>query len=273
MGIRQYVRSAVLVARTAEETRRRAFTAAAPPKCPPGWRTGPPDFVGVGIQKAGTTWWSRAVFSHPDILKLARKELRFFSHNWNEEFTDAEVAAYHRYFPRTGHEVSGEWTPRYMFDPWTPRRLHQAAPDARILVILRDPVARLRSGMRHLAFHYPGEIHPRMVDEAIEFGRYAGQLARLTEHFPRQQILVLQFEKCLENAERELARTYRFIAVDPAFVPADLHEPANEGQGPPVTVPSDLIDVARSLYRADAERLRAEWPEIDLDLWPSVAGS
>lgn len=158
-----------------------------------------------------------------------------------------------------------------MFDPWTTPRLHQAAPDARILVLLRDPLARLRSGLRHVAFHYPGDLHPRMVSEAIEFGRYAGQLTRLTDSFPRDQILVLQFERCLEDAEAQLALTFAFIGVDPGFVPPDLHQPVNEGQGPPVPVPSDLQDEARRLYRADLEVLRADWPEIDLDLWPSMA--
>ena len=75
----------------------------------------------------------------------------------------------------------------------------------------------------------------------------------------------------MEDAEAQLARTYDFIGVDPVSSP-DLHEPVNEGQGPPVTVPSDLLEVARHLYRADVDTLRADWPEIDLDLWPSLAG-
>ena len=271
MGIRQNLRTAALVARTAQETRRRAVTLTTPPRRRPGSHTGPPDFVGVGIQKGGTSWWSQAVFSHPDIVHSTRKELRFFQHNWDQEFTPALVDQYHRYFPRQANQLSGEWTPRYMFDPWTTPRLHQAAPDARILVLLRDPVARLRSGIRMVVFHHPSDMHPRMISEAIELGRYASQLTRLTDHFPRAQILVLQFERCLEDSEGQLARTFDFLGVDSGFVPADLHQPVNEGQGPLITVPSDLIDVARHLYRADVDVLRADWPEIDLDLWPSLA--
>jgi hypothetical protein len=202
-----------------------------------------------------------------------RKEIRFFQHHWNEEFTDARVTEYHRYFPRPVDRVSGEWTPNYMLDPWTAQRLHRAAPDARILVILRDPVARLRSGLRHVAYHYYGRPHPRLVSEAIDFGRYAEQLTRLARHFSRSQILVLQFERCVVDPEGELARTYEFIGVDPGFVPGDLRDPVNESKGPPVAVPSDLMDVARRLYLADVDQLRSDWPEIDLDLWPGVTGS
>ena len=39
----------------------------ATPECPPGWRTGPPDFVGVGAQRSGTTWWYRLLLDHPRI--------------------------------------------------------------------------------------------------------------------------------------------------------------------------------------------------------------
>jgi hypothetical protein len=274
MSIRQYLRTAVKMAEMADERRKRLAVPLKPPTCPPGWRIGPPDFVGVGIQKGGTTWWSRSVFAHPDILAPVRKELRFFQHHWEEEFTERRVVEYHRYFPRPDHgKVTGEWTPNYMFDPWTARRLHRAAPDARILLILRDPVARLLSGLRDAAYHYYGDPHPRLVSEAIEFGRYGEQLRRLAANFQRSQILVLQLERCILDPERELARTYEFIGVDPGFVPADLREPVNESKGPPVGIPSDLVDVARLMYLDDAVSLRCDWPEIDLELWPGIAGS
>jgi hypothetical protein len=289
MSIRQYLRTAVKMAEMADERRKRLAAPLKPPACPPGWRTGPPDFVGVGVQKGGTTWWSRAVFAHPDILSPVRKELRFFQHHWDEEFTERRVVEYHRYFPRpdggmatggkltedmvTGGKITGEWTPNYMFDPWTAGRLHRAAPDARLLVILRDPVARLLSGLRDTAYHYYGDPHPRLVSEAIEFGRYGDQLQRLAANFPRSQILVLQLERCIQDPERELARTYEFIGVDPGFLPSDLREPVNESKGPPVAIPSDLVDVARLMYLDDARSLRCHWPEIDLELWPSMARS
>jgi len=273
MGVRDYVRTAVKMAEMADERRRRLAAPLPPPVCPAGWEIGPPDFVGVGVQKGGTTWWSRAVFSHPDVLPPVRKELRYFQHHWDQEFTPASATEYHRYFPRPGgRQLTGEWTPNYLYDPWTAHRLHVAAPDARILVILRDPVARLLSGLRDAAYHYYGDPHPRLVSEAIEFGRYGEQLDRLAAQFPRSQILVLQLERCILEPESELARTYEFIGADPAYVPADLHDPVNEAKGPPITVPSDLVDVARDMYRDDLDRLRAGWPELDLGMWPGVSG-
>lgn len=56
------------------------------PEVPEGWEIGPPDFVGVGCQRAGTTWWFRMLSEHPRVeppLPPGKKELhyleRFFS--------------------------------------------------------------------------------------------------------------------------------------------------------------------------------------------------
>ena len=57
------------------------------------------------------------------------------------------VERYHRNFPRPAGGVTGEWTPRYMYDHWSLRLLRRAAPEARILVILRDPIERYRSAL------------------------------------------------------------------------------------------------------------------------------
>jgi hypothetical protein len=144
-----------------------------------------------------------------------------------------------------------------------------SAPHARILVLLRDPIARLRSGLRHMAFNHPGQLHPRLVNDAIAFGRYGEQLDRLNRHFPNSQILILQFERCIQDPEGELARTFDFIGVDRNFVPDSLRQPVNEGQGPRLSLPSDLVEYARELYQLDA-KLLSQWPEIDLDLWPEM---
>jgi hypothetical protein len=281
MDVRAYLRATLNRAKMAEdvqkvkmveERRRRLLAPPAPPSCPPEWSVGPPRYVGVGVQKAGTTWWHSAIVAHPEIQRTVRKEIRYFQFSWNDEFTDANIAEYHRYFPRPEHKVAGEWTPRYLLDTWTPPRLYRAAPAARIIVLLRDPMARLRSGLRHMAHHY-GVVHPGFLCEAVEFGRYGAQLQWLTQWYPTDQVLVLQFERCTADPEGELRRTFEFIGVDPSFVPPDLHRSVNSSEGRAlVPLPTDFVEAARSVYQADLQHVRSDWPDIDLDLWPSVAG-
>ena len=61
----------------------------------------------------------------------------------------ADIERYQRYFPVPEGAVAGEWTPGYLIDFWTPELIARAAPEARILVLLRDPIDRFRSGLTH----------------------------------------------------------------------------------------------------------------------------
>ena len=91
--------------------RRKVFeTLPAHPDCPPGWRTGAPDFVIFGAQKSGTTWWFRLIEQHPGVVqpKNQRPELHFFDRLWAEPLTDEHIERYHRYFPRPEGKLIGE---------------------------------------------------------------------------------------------------------------------------------------------------------------------
>ena len=119
--------------------------------------TGPPDFIGVGTQRSGTTWWFETLLAHPQIKppRRRRKEQHFFDRFCAEELTDADIAEYHARFPRRPGELAGEWTPRYMHDFWTPRLIARAAPDAKLLIMFRDPIERFRSGVPHRLSRMP----------------------------------------------------------------------------------------------------------------------
>ena len=200
-----------------------------PAPCPPGWRTGPPDFVGVGTQRCGTTWWHAQLVAHPGVefeQGLHHKEVHFFdSLAGVDPLAPDDVERYARYFARpAAGGMTGEWTPRYMHDGWPIRQIHQAAPQARILVLLRDPVDRYASGYareNRLARERgePG-IHPAMVEQQVARGFYAVQVERVLETFGRERVLILQYERCRTEYERQLERTYAFLGLDPSFRPA-----------------------------------------------------
>ena len=256
------------------EERRRSVPAwpVPEPECPPGWHTGPPNFVGVGAHRSGTTWWYQLIAAHPDVaVPPGRpKEIHFFQGFWEGGFTEADVARYHRYFPRPDGKLVGEWTPRYMFDTWTPRMLAVAAPDARLLVLLRDPVARYVS---HLGTHLgkgPERATRGAAVASIAFARglYMAQLRAVLAHFPRERLLLLQFEQCMREPAAQLERTYEFLGLDPSFVPGEQEQRVNPGGT--IELDDGLIeDVGRALA-PDAAELARTFPEIDLSLWPGV---
>ena len=73
------------------------------PEVPDGWVTGAPDFVGVGAQRCGTTWWYRgAIRTHPQMVREAKpgKEIHFFDRFFDGEAPDDLPELYARQFPR-----------------------------------------------------------------------------------------------------------------------------------------------------------------------------
>lgn len=238
-----------------------------PPFVSRSWPASPPDFVGVGTQRSGTSWWYSLLEAHPQVQRLASatKELHFFDQFWQRPFGTDEVAAYARLFRRPQGRLGGEWTPRYQFDPWTAPLLRSAAPDARLLVMLRDPVERFASAMTHRVERgRPADADA--VGEAVARGFYHHQLTRLLGHFPREQLLVLQFERCRDDTDTMLRQTLEFVGLTPTGAPVADRAPANRSLKK-VELPQRLLDEVREGYRDDVELLAGSFPEIDLRRW------
>jgi hypothetical protein len=248
---------------------------APPPACPPGWQTGPPDFVGVGAQRCGTTRWFRLIASHPEVASSpADKELHFFDRFYGGGFGEADVSAYHAYFPRPAGAKAGEWTPLYGSSAWVPRLLARAAPDARLLMLLRDPVERFVSALQHNTrlSHEQGMPLSRLAPvEAFRRGLYHAEIEALSPYFDRSQLLVLQYERCAREPLEQLRRTFEFIGLDDTgFSPSGLDANPNPQSSKPKLDAETRNSYARA-YREDVEALACAFPEIDLGLWPNFA--
>ena len=237
---------------------------------PEGWRPAAPAYVGVGTARSGTTWWDRLINCHPDVVRLpgTPKEAHFFDPLWERGLEEADIARYHALFARPEGRSSGEWTPGYMLDVWTPALLRQAAPEARLLVLLRDPVERFRSGRTLAENRFTvGSTARAAANAAFSRGIYADQLLRLWSAFPREQTLVLQYERCVADTGAQLARTFEFLGLD-AHVPAiELDQRVNASRGPKVTLSAWQEDMLVRGYAPENERLARLLPELDLSLW------
>jgi len=243
-----------------------------PPRAEPGEVTGPPDFVGIGVQKAGTTWWYDAVCAHPDVFSRAdiHKERHFFGRYATRPFGPQECSLYHEWFPRPSGRLTGEWTPDYIHLPWVPALLARAAPRARLLVLLRDPVDRFRSGLAHRR-RDRGRLTVEAWQDGIERGFYDQALHRWFAHFPREQILVLQYEHCVADPTGQLARTYRFLGLEP-FVPAALGDRVNATPRTLDVLDDDVRRRLIELYTPDVRALATHFPDFDLSAWSNFSG-
>lgn len=249
------------------------FDWSAPP-LQPGEVVGPPAFVGIGVQKAGTSWWYRLIMAHPDMSDRAdiHKERHYFARFAADHFGVEEAEQYARWFPHRAGTKTGEWTPDYFYYPWVPALLRQAAPEARLLLLLRDPVERFRSGLAQQVRN--GEDHVGTAQaEAVGRSLYAASLHRWLECFGRDRLLVLQYEACVADPGRQLALTYEFLELDPSFRPDVLTRAVNRTVEPKTTLPDDALSRLRQLFVPDVEELATLMPDLDVALWPSTTSS
>lgn len=246
-----------------------------PPEIPPGWKLGPPDFIGIGVQKAGTTWWWKLILEHPDVVGYNKETHQLTRFGWRPVF-QKDIEAYERHFPRPDGAMAGEWTPRYMAVAGVSETMRAVAPNARILVLLRDPVERYRSGV--------GQWQKHKEKSGMRLNLWAGRkdayarsfygftLAPFFEAFGRDQILVLQLERCQRDPATEYKRTLKFLGL-PEWLPDPeiLGKPVNVSKKRPSTKvldePPDLVESLES----DVKLLMELVPDLDVSLWRNFA--
>jgi hypothetical protein len=245
-----------------------------PPACPAGWRTGPPDFVGVGAQRCGTTRWFDLIASHPEVVPpMVTKELHYFDRFYTGGFTADDSRRYGDYFPTSEGRKTGEWTPGYMSAPWIPPLLAAAAPRARLLVVLRDPVERYLSALEHdasMAAEQGARLPAIAPVEAFARGLYHAQLQHVLACFDRSQVLVLQFERCAREPLAQLQRTFAFLGLeDTKFAPDVTAKPHFQPDKP--RLDERTLRAYVDAYAEDVQSLAEAFADIDLTLWPNFA--
>lgn len=192
-----------------------------------------PDFIGIGALKAGTTYIDAVLRSHPDVcMPRDVKEIQFFTRHYAR---GAEWYGDHFRGCASG-KVTGEISPQYMYDAHAAARIAALLPNAKILVSLRDPVARVYSQYKHFVTEtgYDRDV-PTFLEEhpgAVERSRYWGLLQRYLDVFPREQVDILIFEDLTRQPHKVLPPLYAWLGVDPTFESPVIGTPANVSTRP-----------------------------------------
>lgn len=182
-----------------------------------------PDFVIIGAAKSATTWLQRSLQSHPAIF-MPDPELHFFSRAY-----DRGLAWYAAQFAAGAMRLRGEKSNSYLDTPEAAARLHRALPRAKLIAQLRNPVERAYSD--YCMLYRRGEVDGRIeqhldVSQArfrrfVEGGRYAEQLQRFLDLYPREQLFVPLYDDVQRRPELVLNQACKFLGV-PALPPDAL---------------------------------------------------
>jgi hypothetical protein len=168
-------------------------------------------------------------FKEPDFFVAER--------NWRRG-----RAWYESLFEGAGQATAvGEASTTYSMFPTyggVPERIHALLPDIRLIYLVRHPIERMRSDYLHYA-NPPRRARfmtreRRPIEEALlvdrryaDASRYAAQVERYLEWFPREQTLVITSEGLRQEREATVRRVYGFIGVDQAFTPPAIEEEHN----------------------------------------------
>lgn len=195
-----------------------------------------PTFIIIGAMKSGTTSLHNYLGEHPDVFVSEIKELDYFcgQRTWR-----MGADWYTAQFP-VDAPARGESSPGYTKYPGVsgaPERMAALVPDARLIYIMRDPVARIVS-------HYIDSVsfgrEDRSLDAAmadlsdnhyLACSRYHMQLTRYEGHYPRERILLLTTEQLRDRRTETIAEAFRFIGADDSFTSqghARVHYTAEE---------------------------------------------
>lgn len=196
-------------------------------------------FLGLGAQRCGTTSLHAWLSSQPQLCLPLVKELHYFTHHY-QRGQDWYLRQFQSVSPS---DLVGELTPYYLFHPFAPERIKVAAPDVRLVVLLRDPVQRLLSHYLHskrfgfeplpllmaldaererlagaeLILSRPGGRHFAHQEQSyLARSRYQIQLERYYRLFPAEQILLLRSEDLFERSAETLKRLAVFLDLTPS---------------------------------------------------------
>lgn len=200
-----------------------------------------PTFFIVGGVKCGTTTLYALLKKHPQVFLPTLKEPHFFANiipppAYKHLLCSGDPGKYQQLYRKgASFPAIGDASPSYLWDESSPARIHDVMPRAKIIILLRDPIARAYSHYLMNVLH-GGEklsfIEALRLDHAkkdnrfwrdrlyVDLGMYCEQVRRYFNTFGRDQVLVLLFDDLRRDPAKLLQATARHIGVDP--MPLDV---------------------------------------------------
>ncbi len=230
-----------------------------------------PTFLIIGAQKSATRWLRANLGEHPDVF-TAEQELSFFNHKqkvrrWGLDWYRQQFVGW------AGEPVVGEATPGYMIPRHEPaataKRIDRNLPDVRLIAVLRNPIDRANSALRHHQRRGRLPTRTKLVKVArkrsprvrhlglVDAGMYAEILHPYVHRFGPRLMVVLH-DDVVSDPQAVYRRALRHIGAEVSFVPPTLERVVFSNQTPERPTGQLSLDERRELwkyFREDVFRL------------------
>ncbi len=210
-----------------------------------------PNFLVIGAEKSGTTWLKHVLNEHPDIFVPPIKEVHFFDKDENFE---KGIKWYSSFFAENREKCCGEITPGYLANSSiSAQRIRKMFPEVKIIAILRNPVDRAISNYNML---FAAGIESRLIDEVlrpgdplVDKGKYKEKLKPFFENFPRDSILIHNYDDLSLNPSGIIASIEEFLGLTPHKSYHNIGKRIFKGRKVRYQWINHLISLLKPLYR------------------------
>lgn len=194
-----------------------------------------PDFIFIGAQKSASSFLQECLSAHPEAY-LPNEETPFFE---DYLYNASDLSWLEERFKHPKASVAkrlGIKRPDYFAQMSCLDRIAHHIPDAKLLLVLRNPIDRFVSAY----FHYAKcgfipvvdlnkgvvalldgvweQDYPRSA-ELTEYGLYGKYLKAWFDKFPKEQVLVMLHDDVVKDSNEVVRAAYEFLGVDPHFNP------------------------------------------------------
>jgi len=188
-----------------------------------------PNFLGIGAQKAATTWLFKRLSMHEEIYFPGGKEMHYWDRR--DRQVSLPIASYvQRFTGKLAKHIGGKLgdiTPGYMtISDDRIQEIHSVVPDVRIILVTRNPVDRAISAAAQILRDRGMDASRVSEAEAdkilfsrhvIQNGLYAEHLLRWMKIFDRDQILVFDNEDIRRDPKGILRKVSTHLSTNPNY--------------------------------------------------------
>ncbi len=198
-----------------------------------------PNFFILGSAKSGTTSLYYYLKQHPSIFLSEIKEPTFFCENF--QVIKNPITYFELFDNVTNEKCIGEASHTYMSDPKSPKILKTLFPNAKFILILRNPAERAYSLYNHMRRHGFEKVssfrkalniedkrfssakfkdnNPQSFWNFMYFhsGLYGEQLERYFSLFNKKQFYILTLDELSKNFDNKIKEIFEFLDVDKTY--------------------------------------------------------
>lgn len=269
----------------------------------------------VGAAKAGTTSLCSYLSKHPNVYFSPVKEPNFFAKDiapnaFSSNYKSRNIIDPANYFAHdfpkplhlcfiqnpsdyerlftlhTGQKILSEGSTSYLYSELAASEIQRYNPDAKIIIMLRNPVDRayshylmaLRFGYTSLPFKKALEADTQNPNKGwgkselyLELGDYAPQIKRYLKLFDRKKIHFINYHYFAAHTQDAMNALYNFLQIDPIEI--DFNEKKNVARVPKSRVLNKILSdtglkkrvpksltgiLKKTLFKEDTPELDAE---------------